>query len=152
MDALSHVAGSYIFDWDVNPAVSITECAVDKFLPENLILTTGNAIKFTELKVDPYEMSFSYGQFTRIKYSIERDALITVTVMSPNGTTATLENNQFRTAGTLHEVEWKGTSPSDSTGKQLSMAEEGYYLVTVQAVNPATGASSVKKRLLRVWY
>ena len=154
MDAAAHAAGSYTFDWDGrNSSGTIladsveASCTVASLLRENYIVTTGDTPKVSNLKTDPYEMQFSYGEFTRIKYTLSRGANVTVKVVFPAGSEITVVNNQLRTAGS-HEVEWTGLDPGDTTGMKFLMSQEGTYTVSLQAVNPVTGSSSTTKGTL----
>ena len=159
VSSLARATGSYTFDWDGrNPTTgkilpdgaNVTAvCTETSLFRENHIITTGNTPKITGIKTDPYEMQLSYGEFTRIKYTLSRVANVTVTVVSPSGTSITLVNNQPQTAGT-QEVEWKALDASDTTAKKFLVSQEGIYTVSIQAVNPATGTSSTTKGVLQI--
>jgi hypothetical protein len=157
MDSVPHVPGSYTFDWNgrgpdgsILVAGATAQCAVATLLRENVIITSGNTPKVTLLKTDPYDIQLSYGEFTRIRYALSRDANVTVTLSSPTGTTITLLNGQSQTAG-AHEIQWYGSDQSDTSGKKLLISQEGDYTVSIQVVNSASGASSVAKGCLRIW-
>ena len=158
LDGVPRLPGNYTFDWDGrNPAGKIlaaggkAECAVASLLRENYIVTSGDAIKITGFTTDPYEMQLSYGEFTRIKYSIDRDANVTVKLISPTGSTTTLVNNEYRTTG-AHELEWNGLDSLDATGKKFITPGEGDYIVSIQAVNPTTGTSTTVRGSLKIGY
>ncbi len=155
MDAAAHAAGSHTFDWDGrNSSGTIladraeAACTVASLLRENYIITTGDTPKVSNVKTDPCEIQLSYGEFTRIKYTLlSREANMTVKVVSPAGSEITLVSSQLQTAGD-HEVEWTGLDPADTTGKKFLMSQEGTYTVSIQAVNPVTGSSSTTKGTL----
>jgi flagellar hook assembly protein FlgD len=156
MSAVPHVAGSYTFDWDgrdpngkILADGGVAQCAVASLLRENHIITSGDAPRVSLVKTDPYQMDFSYGQFTRIKYNLSSDAAVTLKLIPPSGTTVTLIDNQIQAAG-AHEFEWNGIDTTDTTGKNFITSGEGDYTVTIQAVNPATGTSAIVRGSLKV--
>jgi flagellar hook assembly protein FlgD len=128
-------------------------CSVASLLPENYIITSNNAPKVIDLKTDPYTIHLSFGQGTIIKYSLTRDANVTITLVSPSGTPINILNNQFRTGNVPHSSDWwNGLDDTDETGKRTLISEEGDYLVSIQATNPLTGASSTTRGNLRIKY
>jgi flagellar hook assembly protein FlgD len=158
MDSVPYASGNYTFDWNgrssngtiLTGGTALAQCAVASLLRENVIITSGDTPKVTLLKTDPYDIQLSYGEFTRITYTLSRDANVTVTLLPTTGAAITFLNNQAQTAG-AHEIKWDGVDPSDSSGKKLLISPEGGYTVSIQAVNPVTGASSVAKGSLRIW-
>ncbi len=157
-DAVAATSGSHTYVWDGRNASNKlldtgaeSSCSVASFLGENFIITTGDTVRISELKTDPYMMHLSYGQFTRIKYTLSRDANITIKLTSPSGTVFTIVNSQPQIAGP-QEIDWNGTDPADTTGKNELTADEGDYMVSVQAVNPSTGTSSTARGMLRIKY
>lgn len=126
-------------------------CSISSLIRENHIITAGDRVKVAGLVNDPYSMHLAYGQFSRIRYSLSRDANVTVSLVSPSGTTITLVNNQSQVAGP-QQVDWYGTDPADSTGTRVLISEEGNYMVSVFAVNPMTGTSSTTISNLTIGY
>lgn len=158
LDAVPATPESHAFDWEGrNPSNKLLDigatasCSVASLIRENHIITTGDAVKINELKTDPYMMHLSYGQFTRIKYTLSRDANVTLKLTSPSGAVITLVNDQAQTAGT-QETYWNGLDPADTTGKNVLVTEEGDFMVSVQAVNTLTGTSSTTKANVRIGY
>ena len=156
MDGKPHVPGSHTFDWDGrNPAGkvlasgAVSSCAIASYLPENHIVVTGGAPRITSVKTDPSQISLSYGQHTRIRYTLESQANISISIVSPSGASITLSSNVPQSAGN-YEVVWNALDQTDVNGRQLLSSEEGDYTVVIQATNPATGASSVVKGYLKV--
>jgi flagellar hook assembly protein FlgD len=155
INAVPYEIGSYTYDWDGRDSSGniissgTVQCSVSSLLRDNYIITNGNAPKVSGLKTDPYAFDASYGQFTRIRYSLSIDADVTVQLSSPHGSTLTLLSNQHQTAG-ANEIEWTAIDSTDTTGKKLLFYEEGAYLVSIQAVNPATGASSTTRGTLTI--
>jgi flagellar hook assembly protein FlgD len=148
MDAVPHVSGSYSYEWDgrgpaggvVTDAVN-DRCMIASLLGANTIVTTGDTPRVGTVKTDPYKITLSYGQFTKILYSLSRDATVTVTLDRYQGPSITLINGEAQTAG-AHEFLWNGLDPSDPTAKKLTASSEGTYNVTIEAVNPSTRAKS----------
>jgi hypothetical protein len=139
------VSHSYV--WDVrNPSGqpldfgASSSCTVVSLPPENYIITTGDTPVISDLKTDPYAMSLSYGQFTRIKYTLLQASNVTIQLVSPSGATITLASNQLQSAGP-QELDWYGIDLNDATGKKVLVSEEGDYMVTIKAVNPVTASS-----------
>ena len=130
---------------------SFSSCNIASLLPENYIITTGDTVKVTDLKTDPYEQQISYGQLTRITYTLSREAYVTVTLTSRYGSSITLISNQIQVAGP-QALEWRGLDTTDATGKKSLVTEEGDYTVSVQTVNPATGTSSTARANIRIGY
>ncbi|MEK6744182.1 MAG: hypothetical protein AABZ15_11250, partial [Nitrospirota bacterium] len=157
MDAVSHASGNYTFNWDgrsmdgtILGGGGIAQCAIASRLGENVIITNGRAPKVTFIKTDPFEITLSYGELTRITYSLSRDAIVTVKLIPSTGATITLLNSQAQTAGP-HELQWDGIDRSDVSGIKLLMSQEGDSTVIVEADDPLTGAKSVVKGALRIW-
>jgi flagellar hook assembly protein FlgD len=157
MDSVPHVPGNYSFDWNGRSADgrilvggATAQCAVTSLLRENVVLTRGNTPKVTLLKTDPYDVQLSYGEFTRITYTLSCDANVTVTLTPAAGAAITLLNSQVQLAG-AQVIQWDGIVPSDTSGKMLQTSQEGDYTVSILAVNPVTGASSSTKGCLRIW-
>jgi hypothetical protein len=158
MNSVPYPSGNYSYDWNGRSAdgqilsgEAIAQCAVTSLLRENVIITMGDTPIVTHLRTDPYDIQLSYGEFTRITYDLSRDATVTVKLIPATGGAITLLNGKSQTAG-AHEIQWDGIDPSDTSGKKLLTSKEGYYTVSIQAVNPVTGESSSAKGCLSVWW
>ncbi len=155
LNAYPVLPGTYSYVWDVrNPSGepldfgALAYCSAS-LLPGNIIITSGDTPVVSALKTDPFAMNMSYGQFTRIEYTLSRDSNVTIQLVSPSGVAMTLVNNQLQTAG-HQEFDWHGMDPTDTTGKEALVSEEGNYMVTIQAVNPITGTSSTTRGNLAI--
>ena len=152
--------GAYTFNWNgLDPngmaldSGAFVTCSTSSLIRANHIITTGDTPLVSGLTSDPYALSFSYGQFTKISYTLSRDALVTVSIVSNSGATvATLISNVLQTSGAAHEIEWNGIDPGDASGKTLMLPAEGAYTLTVQAVNPVTGSSSTARGQVTLSY
>lgn len=157
-DAVAATTGSHTYVWDgrnssntLLDAGAQSSCSVASLLRENYIITTGDTIRATELKTDPYTMQLAYGHIMRIKYTLPREAKVTVKLTSPTGAVISLINNQLQTAGP-QEIDWNGMDTTDTSGKKALFTEVGDYMVSVQTVNPVTGTSSTARGYLRIGY
>jgi flagellar hook assembly protein FlgD/general stress protein 26 len=151
MDGVPHVPGTYTFNWDGrNPANVILDgggvahCSYPSLMAENFILTSGNTPLIGYVKTDPYQIQLSYGQFTRVKYAISKQAIVTIAIISSAGNGITLVDNLLQAAGD-YEIEWNGVDPADLTAKGFVVNFEDDYVVWVQAIDPVTGASTTRR-------
>ncbi|RII28373.1 MAG: hypothetical protein CXR31_00305 [Geobacter sp.] len=156
MDAVPTLAATGTYDWfGMDPSQTVlakgalATCTIASLLPENFLITTGDTPKVTMLKTDPYQISLSYGQFTRIKYTVSRQSNVTIKVVSPSGVAAILQDNLLQAAGD-YEMEWTLADLNDAFGKNFAVSEEGDYAVSIQATNPGTGSYSITKGNLKV--
>lgn len=164
LDAAPREAGaSSSIEWDVHKdngqpwtlgGVS-SYCTVSTALRENHIITTGDAPEVTLLTTDPYVFNMAYGQFTRIRYTVSRDADISMTLSPPfaqstdNGILLWSGN---AAAGTVNEYEWRGFDPADNTAKKFIVSDEGLYTLMIQATNPETGSTRSRRGCVRIQY
>jgi len=152
----ARVPGTYTFDWDgkdtsgvIRAVGGVARCTVASLLSENHIITSGDAVQITGVKTDPYVMYLAYGQFTRIRYTLSKNAVVTIMLVAPSGATLTLEEATVKTSG-AHEFTWNGLDATDATGKKILVSEEGYYVVSIQAINQSTGALTIARGSLKI--
>jgi flagellar hook assembly protein FlgD len=158
MNAVPCLSGNYTFDWDgrnssgkILAEGAVSSCAVASLLRENAIVTSGDTVMVTNLKTDPYGMQLSYGQFTRLKYTLSRAAIVSINLISPSGTAIIVASNQAQSAG-ANELEWNAADATDPQGKSLLVSEEGDYIVSIQAANSSTGTITTKRGSLNIGY
>ena len=110
-------------------------------LKNNYIQVAGTLpdVPMVSIKSDPYVMVLSYGQLARLKYRLESDAEVSITVEGPSGGERTLLTAAPQLAGE-HEVVWDGT---DDGGRLFT--GEGNATFTVTATNPVSGLSLSRK-------
>jgi flagellar hook assembly protein FlgD len=157
LNAVPKISGSYACTWDgryssgsIAPAGGTVSCSVSSLLSENVIITSGNTPIVSNLIADPYAINIPFAEFARFKYTLSDQASVTITVKSPSGTTTTVVNGETQTAGE-HAVEWTALDQADSTGKKITVSQEGYYTVTVKAENPGMpGRSSTARSSLKI--
>ncbi len=107
----------------------------------NYILVQGGEpdVPGISLKSDPYRIYLSYGQVTRLQYTLADAANVTVTVKDPvTGIKTVLLNNVAQTVGD-YTVPWEGKSNNGAL-----VPDEGHYTFAITATNPATGLSTVR--------
>jgi hypothetical protein len=150
--------GTYTADWygrDSSDKQAIyfmtANCYTSELLPENYIITTGDTPIVSSFRSDPYAINLSYGNTTDIQYTLSRDSLVTINIISPSGKTIPVIASQYQTAGT-HDVSWNALDSTDATGKKLDISESGSFEVSILAGNPVTGTSSTLKGSLQVGY
>ena len=156
MDSKPHLPGAYTFDWDgrdpddtILNGGGVAYCTSPAALPENTLITTGDSVQVTDLTVDPREIGLSFGQFTRIHYTLAADAIVTIQLVSPSGQHLTLVNEDVESSGS-YEYFWNVYSAQDVTGKEFEISEEGAYQVLIQAHNPTTGTKTIRKAYLGI--
>jgi flagellar hook assembly protein FlgD len=150
-------AGSNLFTWDgrnttgkISPSGGSVYCSLASTMRENVIITSGDKPLVSNLSTDPYSVNLSYGEFAQIKYTLSTDANVTITLVpTSGGTSLQLMPSTLKGAGT-HELTWQGIDLLDTSGKKFVISSEGYYTVTIQAVNPVTGASSTARASLKI--
>lgn len=154
-----HGPGTYRYDWDGrepggkllgnHPGVA---CTAPSLLRENHLITTGDTPKISGPDTDPYMMTLSYGHFTRIRYSLSRNAAVTIQILTSAGTVlSTLTDNEAQTAG-AHQIDWQGIDQLDPSGKKLLIASDGDYVVSIQAVNADTRSRSGSRGNISIKY
>ncbi|GAB7028068.1 hypothetical protein JCM15764A_33160 [Geotalea toluenoxydans] len=154
------LAGSGTYIWDgrdasgkVSAAGGIISCYILSPMSENVIITTGDTPKISDVKADPFRLSPAYGEVTHIRYTLSRDANVTISVRPNNAQTPIqlTPSPLAQTAGT-HEFDWSCLNLSDSTGKSFSLSKDGYYTFTINAVNPVTGSQFTAYANIEVKY
>ncbi len=97
------------------------------------------------LKSDPYLIYLSYGQVTRLHYTLADAANVTVTVKNPVTGVETVLLNKAQTVGNY-------TVPWDGQGNNGGLVPgEGHYTFAITATNPATGLSTVRRGNITVF-
>lgn len=135
--------------------------------PENYVLvdsdapivagsrTEGPNAPYVEVKADPYLIYLSYGQFTRIKYHIDREALVLIKllppgVVDPNDPSAILVSNGTVNAGE-QVVEWTGMDGADGTNTRRTLGDSGVHSFIIEASTVASGATTVYRGVLNAY-
>jgi flagellar hook assembly protein FlgD len=111
-------------------------------LKSNYVLVEGTTpgMPLVSIKSDPYVVYLSYSQVSALEYSLEEDAVVTVTIADPSGAVVRMLLSAVSQTAGAHEVVWDG---SDDGGSPV--APEGNYTFTVAATNAASGSSTSRK-------
>ncbi len=116
---------------NVVPADKYTMYGAATLLPSNaIVVQKKNIVAVPYLQIDPYAFYPEYGELTNIKYTISKDAAVTLEVKNSAGTTVRLLLNAIsQTAGTYSFL-WDGR---DGAGHPIGNA--GNYHIVLTAVD-----------------
>ena len=117
-----------------------------------------------EIKSDPYMITHSYEQVSKITYQIDQDSYVTVKLLPPgisdpaHPSAVTIIDNQLQQAvdGSSqpinHVAEWRGydfTAPTPDTNNIL-FGEEGAFTFTIEAKSVASDLSTLYRGVLNI--
>lgn len=143
--------------WDgrnINGSIALLEGepfpiqAKARSLPENVIVVTGKtSLDVPALSTDPYVIRPLYNQTTKITYSINEPATVTVSILTQDGgqTLKVLEQDVSKGTGP-HTLTWDGQTTAGET-----VAGSGDYRVRVQAVD-SFGVATRRDGNIRILY
>ena len=157
LNNIPQVAGHYQFEWngrndqDMIIANGVTAGCSATLLAENVIITTGDTPRISELRVDPYAINLSYGEFSQIQFGVQASSGTTVTVKlkSPAGTEIQLLNSSLSAGNNTVALKWPNYD--GNIGNQFPVSQQSIYTLTVQAVS-TSGKTNIQKRVLQVGY
>jgi hypothetical protein len=108
------------------------------------------------IKSDPYVATICYGQFFKMLYHLDSDCLVTIKILppgvnSPDAPEAIeILSNELQTAGD-HEVTWDALDPLDPNEKKMLINEDGLYTFTIEATNPQTNGTTLKRGVISLY-
>ncbi len=114
-----------------------------------------------EVKSDPYRVTHSYEQATRMAYRLDSDATVRFTLLPPgvinpsDPSAIVLINNQPTVAkdagGAVvdHVVEWRGYDPLQPSLPRV--APEGVYTFAIEATSSQSGQKSIYRGVVNVY-
>ncbi|MEX2963693.1 right-handed parallel beta-helix repeat-containing protein [Microbulbifer sp. TYP-18] len=114
-----------------------------------------------EVKSDPYLVSHSYEQLTRMAYRISNDAHVTFSLLPPgivdpqDPSAIVLVDDVLQQAQDgsgepiQHEVEWRGYDLADPNA--VLVGEEGAYTFAIQARSTETGESTLYRGVVNLY-
>jgi parallel beta-helix repeat protein len=166
--------GTFLTMWDgrdqngnlVSGTCNIYFDAPDPLSPASVIVKgvapviTGNGVSPNiEVKSNPYRVSHSYDQVSKITYRVDHDSYVTVKLLPPgisdpaSSQAIVLVNNVLQNAQAAgspadHVVEWLGYDPVDTN--DILVSNEGVYTFTIQATSVATGATTLYRGALQL--
>ena len=108
------------------------------------------------IKSDPYIATICYGQFFKLLYNIDADCRVTIKILppginSPDAPEAIeITSNELQLAGD-HEVTWDAIDPLDPNDKKMLINEDGFYTFTIEATNPQTNGTRLKRGIINLY-
>jgi len=158
-----HEAGIFTTEWDGrNTAGAIVTQASSVYFPPpttlrpNYIITTGNKPRITGIASDPYRLFMSYAHVSRFAFNLGRDATVTVTVLPPGvNNPADPSGRTILTATPLtagsYTVLFDPIDPGVANEDTFRFSAEGPYTFAVQAINPTSGATSLRRGVVTMF-
>ncbi|MCP4081933.1 MAG: hypothetical protein GY743_16995, partial [Planctomycetaceae bacterium] len=143
------VYGSLLFNSSFFKGIATNAVIIDGMAPE----LSGTA-PHVEIKSDPYRISHSYDQISRISYELDQDSYITFKVL-PYGVYNETDNkavtliDNVRTGANVHTVQWNGYADNDPAAVLVS--SEGVGMFWIEAVSVASGKSTVYRGSLQMY-
>lgn len=113
-----------------------------------------------EVKADPYLVTHSYEQITRMAYRLSGDSFVRFVLLPPgdtdiHGTSAVVLVDDLLQAAADgggapndHVVEWRGYNPAQPA--QIQVAPEGAYTFAIEARSASTGQRSVYRGVVNL--
>ena len=168
-DDVPYEAGDWLIMWDgrdpqgniITGSVNIDSGIPPKLRP-NYIITkgfdpdVGGAAGNIGIKSDPYIATICYGQFFKLLYNINADCQVTIKILPPGINSPDAPQaieivlDELQTAGD-HEVTWYGLDPLDPNDKKMLINEDGFYTFTIEAANPQTGGTTLKRGIINLY-
>lgn len=114
-------------------------------LPENtIIIREKTTIDVPMIETNPYSIHPLYNEISEIKYSINEQADVTVSILSPDGSTTLLTLDEgLKTAGT-YTLQWNGKTENGDV-----VAADGDYRVRVQMID-GNGIAFIRDGVIKV--
>ncbi|MEX2963694.1 FlgD immunoglobulin-like domain containing protein [Microbulbifer sp. TYP-18] len=124
-------------------------------------ITGPGAAPNIEVKSDPYLVSHSYEQLTRMAYRISNDAYVTFSLLPPgivdpqDPSAIVLVDNVLQQTedgsgeSIQHEVEWRGYDLADPNA--VLVGEEGAYTFAIQARSTETGETTLYRGVVNLY-
>ncbi len=123
-----------------------------EIMPENVIVVKDEETSFiTDVTAEAYVIIPSYGEISTVKYSLSREARVSVTIREPNGGNLMLLEEETQAAGE-HSVEWHGTNAEGKlVWPGMTDMPEGDYTVEITARDNANQTVSKKTANIHVY-
>ncbi len=134
-------------------AVPYTRVLLNSVVVENVDPNISGPAPSVEVVSNPWLMVHSYGQLAHLTYHLDQSAQVTVKLLPPgvadpaSPSAITMLGSTAQSPGD-YTVEWSGTTAGDVNA--IRLAEEGAFTFTIQAVNQATGRSTLYRGVLQL--
>ena len=158
-----HQVESFQIEWDGRkPNGDFVTVASSIYFPPpttlrpHYMLTKGNTPRISGIKSDPYRLFMSYAHVSRLSFTLERDSLVTLTLLPPGISNPAdpsgrqLLTSQLMTVGP-HEVLFDPVNAGIANEDTFLFDEEGPYTFAIQTVNAATGATSLRRGVVSMF-
>jgi hypothetical protein len=129
---------------------------------ENAPRITGTQVApLVEVKSDPYLITHSYEQLSRIAFRVSLDSTVTVKLLPPGivdpaspQSIALMQSQLLQAkdgsgAPIDHVIEWRGNESADVN--RMRTAEEGAYTFAIEAQSTQTGRSTLYRGVLQIY-
>ena len=122
-----------------------------EILPENVIVIKDDTLKITGVSAQAYVIIPSYGEISTIKYTLSKDASVSIAIRDPNGNNWTLLESEQQLEGP-HSIEWDGTN---AEGKLVwpwtADGPQGDYTVEITAFDSANNTTVMRRANIHVY-
>jgi len=158
-----HDGGNFTVEWDGRDTSGaiVTQTSSVYFPPPitlrpNYIITTGNTPRMTGIASDPYRIFMSYAHVSRFDFTLQRDAVVTITLLPPGVSNPSdpsgrkIMNNSALTAGN-YAVAFDPIDTGVPNEDTFLFSAEGPYTFAIQAVNPVSGATSLRRGVVNMF-
>ena len=152
-----HEQEDFTIEWDGRkPNGDIVTVASSIYFPPpvtlrpHYMLLKGNTPKISGIKSNPYRLFMSYAHVSKLLFTLERDSLVTITLLPPGISNPADPSGRQILASTLmtagaHELTLDPVDAGIANEDTFMFDEEGSYTFAIQTVNPATGATSLRR-------
>jgi flagellar hook assembly protein FlgD len=124
------------------------------------VITGTSASPNIEVKSNPYRITHSYEQISKITYRIDQDSYVTVKLLPPgisdpsDPQAVVLVSNEMQAASSGgqpadHVIEWKGYQTTDTNN--IAVSAEGAYTFAITAVGVSSQVSTTYRGALQLW-
>jgi hypothetical protein len=159
----AHEQGNFVIEWDGrNTAGQIVAVGSSVYFPPPIthrphyIITTGNRPGVGGIDADPYRLFMSYAHVSRLSFTLDSPATVTLTMLPPGiADPADPAGRPILTAQAMaagdYEVVFDPIDPDDPGEGSFDFSAEGPYTFAIQAVNPVTGATRLRRGVVNMF-
>jgi parallel beta-helix repeat protein len=130
---------------------NVTLAAKAEILPENaIVLMQDSSLQIKDVSTDAYVIIPAYGEISTVKYSLSKNATVSISISDPNGNDRTLLEAENQSAG-AHAIEWDGTDGNGRIVWPWSDGPEGDYTVQIKAVDSVSNTTVTENANIHVY-